>query len=44
MKYELENYTLKDDFPIGVSNEQIIGKDSIISCEKGDLEVYIIYK
>ncbi len=42
MKYELENYTLVDDFPIGVSNEQVMGKDSVITCGEGGLEVYTV--
>lgn len=42
MKYEIENFTVRDDFPIGVSNEQVKGKDSVITCGKGGLEVYII--
>ncbi len=42
MKYELDNYTIRDDFPIGVSNEQLQGKDSVITCRQGGLEVYTI--
>ena len=42
MKYELDNYTIVDDFPIGVSNEQVKGKDSVITCGKGGLEVYTV--
>lgn len=42
MKYELNGYTIRDDFPIGVSNEQIEGKDSVITCGKGGLEVYTV--
>ena len=41
-KYELDNYTIRDDFPIGVSNEQLQGKDSVITCRQGGLEVYTI--
>lgn len=43
MKYELENYTVRSDFPIGVSNEQKKNKDSLITCVRGGLEVYTIY-
>lgn len=42
MKYEIQNFTVRDDFPIGVSNEQVKGKDSVITCGKGGLEIYII--
>ena len=36
MKYELEDYTMTNDFPIGVSNE-FIGKEATISVEEGEL-------
>lgn len=39
--YEIENATLTPDFPIGVSNE-LIGKESMISVEKGMLLVSVI--
>ena len=42
MKYELDKYTLVDDFPIGVSNEQVCGKDSVITCGEGGLEIYTV--
>lgn len=36
MKYELTNYLMTNDFPIGVSNE-FIGKEATISVEEGEL-------
>ncbi len=42
MKYTLEKYTLKNDFPIGVSNE-FIGEQGIISVEDGELVGIIQY-
>jgi len=36
MKYELEDYTMTNDFPIGVSNE-FIGKEATISVADGEL-------
>ncbi len=42
MKYPLEKYTLKNDFPIGVSNE-FIGEQGIISVEDGELVGIIQY-
>lgn len=36
MKYELTDYVMTNDFPIGVSNE-FIGKEAIISVEDGEL-------
>lgn len=36
MKYELTDYMMTNDFPIGVSNE-FIGKEATISVEEGEL-------
>lgn len=36
MKYELADYTMTNDFPIGVSNE-FIGKEATVSVEDGEL-------
>lgn len=42
MKYELENATLTNDFPIGVSNE-FIGKEATVSVEDGELVGIVNY-
>ena len=42
MKYPLENYTLTNDFPIGISNE-FIGDEAMISVEEGELVCMISY-
>lgn len=42
LKYEINDYTLRDDYPLGVSNEQTVGKDSVIFCGDGALEVYTV--
>lgn len=42
MKYPLENYTITNDFPIGISNE-FIGEQAFISVEKGELVCIIQY-
>ena len=39
LMYELDNAELKNDFALGVSNE-FIGKDAVISVNKGTLCVY----
>ncbi len=36
MKYPLDGYTMKNDFPIGISNE-FIGKEAVVSVEDGEL-------
>lgn len=43
LEYELEDYTLKNDFPLGVSNK-FIGKPSEISVTDGTLIVILQYK
>ena len=42
MKYPLENYTMTNDFPIGVSNE-FIGEQGIITVEEGEVVGIIQY-
>lgn len=42
LKYEISDYTLRDDYPLGVSNEQTDGNDSVICCVEGALEVYTV--
>lgn len=42
MKYPLNNYTLTNDFPIGISNE-FIGEAATISVEDGELVCMISY-
>lgn len=42
MKYELDNYTMTNDFPIGVSNE-FIGKEASISVVDGELVGIVNY-
>lgn len=42
MKYTLNNYTMKNDFPIGISNE-FIGEESVISVEDGELVCMLSY-
>lgn len=42
MKYELEDYTMTNDFPIGVSNE-FIGKEASISVVDGELVGIVNY-
>ena len=42
LKYELENATISNDFPIGISNE-FIGKKAEISVENGELVCMISY-
>ena len=43
LKYELENAVLTNSFPIGISNETV-GKDAVISVEKGSLLVVLTKK
>ncbi len=42
MKYELEDYTMTNDFPIGVSNE-FIGKEATVSVKAGQLVGIVNY-
>ena len=42
MKSPLDNYTMTNDFPIGVSNE-FIGEEAVISVEDGELVCMISY-
>lgn len=42
MKYELTDYTMTNDFPIGVSNE-FIGKEATVSVEDGELVGIVNY-
>ena len=42
LKYPLENYTLTNDYPIGISNE-FIGEESSIQVEDGELVCMIQY-
>ena len=42
LKYELENATITNDFPIGISNE-FIGKKAEVSVENGELVCMISY-
>lgn len=42
MKYELEDYTMTNDFPIGVSNE-FIGKEASVSVVDGELVGIVNY-
>lgn len=42
MKYPLKDYTMRNDFPIGISNE-FIGEEAIISVEDGELVCIVQY-
>ena len=42
MKYVVKDYTLRNDYPIGISNE-FIGKEAAISVEDGELVCMIQY-
>lgn len=42
LKYELEDYTMTNHFPIGVSNE-FIGKEAIVSVREGELVGIVNY-
>lgn len=42
MKYTLEDYTLTNDYPLGISNE-FIGEEACISVEDGELVCMISY-
>lgn len=43
MKYELENATITNDFPIGISNE-FVGMDATIQVEDGELLCVLWYE
>ncbi len=42
MKYELDNDTLTNDFPVGISNE-FIGKEAVIRVEDGEVVCILSY-
>ena len=42
MKYPLKNYTMTNDFPIGISNE-FIGMQGVISVEEGEIVGIVQY-
>ena len=42
MKYELENATLTNDYPVGISNE-FTGKEALVKVEDGELLMVINY-
>lgn len=42
MKYPLEDYTMTNDYPIGISNE-FIGEEAVIQVEDGELVCIISY-
>ena len=42
MKYVVKDYTLRNDYPIGISNE-FIGEEAVISVEDGELVCMIQY-
>jgi len=42
MKYTLENEVLRNDYPLGISNE-FIGEEAMISVEDGSLVCMIQY-
>ncbi len=42
MKYTLKDYTMSNDFPIGISNE-FIGEEAVISVSEGELVCMIQY-
>ena len=42
MKYPLKDYTMTNDFPIGISNE-FIGEEAVISVEDGELVCMLQY-
>ena len=42
MKYELENATITNDFPMGISNE-FIGREATVKVEDGELVMIINY-
>ncbi len=42
MKYNLKDYTMSNDFPIGISNE-FIGEEAVISVSEGELVCMVQY-
>ena len=42
MKYNLDNYTMTNDFPIGISNE-FIGEEGVITVRDGEVVGMITY-
>ncbi|PWM44230.1 MAG: thiamine diphosphokinase [Clostridiales bacterium] len=44
LKYPLENYTMKTDFPIGVSNEFVSQKDATVFMKNGEILVILTFK
>ena len=42
MKYELDNATITNDFPVGISNE-FIGQEALVKVEDGELLMIINY-
>ena len=42
MKYNLDRYTMRNDFPIGISNE-FIGQKAAVTVESGELVGIIKY-
>jgi len=42
MKYLLNDYTMINDFPIGISNE-FVGEEATISVEDGELVCMVSY-
>ncbi len=43
MKYPVENFTMTNDYPVGISNE-FVGEEAVISVEEGELVCMIQYE